>query len=56
MVIVKSAQHFYASFAPIAKRIIYFSSPGLVNPDFAKINFTKRSAEYWPRMALLSNC
>jgi microcystin degradation protein MlrC len=33
LLVVKSAQHFYAAFAPIAGEIIYMSAPGAVVPD-----------------------
>ncbi|MEM8987095.1 MAG: M81 family metallopeptidase [Pseudomonadota bacterium] len=48
--IVKSSNHFYAGFAPVAERIIHLKSPGAVTPDFAKIPFRKRSLHYWPRV------
>ena len=48
--IVKSSNHFYAGFAPIADQIIYLKSPGAVTPDFAKIPYRKRSLNYWPRV------
>jgi microcystin degradation protein MlrC len=31
--IVKSVQHFYGAFAPIASEVIYMAAPGAVNPD-----------------------
>ncbi len=48
MVIVKSTQHFYAGFAPIASRIIYVATPGALNMDFASIPYVYRSRDIWP--------
>jgi microcystin degradation protein MlrC len=50
-VVVKSTQHFYAGFAPIAKQVRYVTAPGAIGPDFANIPFTKRTIPYWPRVA-----
>jgi microcystin degradation protein MlrC len=33
VLVVKSAQHFYAGFAPIAGEVIYMAAPGAVAPD-----------------------
>jgi microcystin degradation protein MlrC len=51
IVVVKSTQHFYAGFAPIAKQVRYVAAPGAIGPDFASIPFTKRTVPYWPRVA-----
>ena len=51
VVIVKSAQHFHAGFAPIAREIIYVAGPGVVAPDFAEIPLTKLDRPLWPRVA-----
>jgi microcystin degradation protein MlrC len=50
LVVVKSTQHFYAGFAPIAKEVRYVAAPGAIGPDFAAIPFTKRTTPYWPRV------
>ena len=50
-VVVKSTQHFYAGFAPLASRVIYVAGPGAVPPDFAGIAFRKFTSPYWPRVA-----
>jgi microcystin degradation protein MlrC len=52
LVIVKSTQHFHALFAPIAKAVLYASTPGAITPDFRAIPYRKRSLNYWPRVAL----
>jgi microcystin degradation protein MlrC len=51
IVVVKSTQHFYAGFSPIAKQVRYVAAPGAIGPDFADIPFTKRTTPYWPRVA-----
>lgn len=48
-VVVKSSQHFHASFAPIASRVLYADTPGLLRSDMENIPFVKRTLEYWPR-------
>ncbi len=49
-VVVKSSQHFYAGFAPIASEVIYIAGPGAITPDYANIPFTKRDGNYWPKV------
>ena len=49
-VVVKSSNHFYAGFAPIAAEVIHMASPGTLTADFASIPYTKRDANYWPRV------
>lgn len=51
LIVVKSTQHFYAGFAPIASEVLYVTSPGGIEPDFANIRHTKRAVPYWPRVA-----
>lgn len=49
LLIVKSIQHFYAGFAPIASEIIYCAAPGAIVPDFKKIPYTRAPKEHrWP--------
>ena len=47
---VKSTQHFYAGFAPIASRIAYIAADGAIPPDFATIPYERFTAPYWPRV------
>ena len=49
-VVVKSIQHFYAGFAPIAARVVYVSAPGAIPPDFANIPYVKFTSPYWPKV------
>ncbi len=50
VVVVKSTQHFYAGFAPIASEVIYVAAPGSIPPDFATIPYEKFTDAYWPRV------
>ncbi|QIG48906.1 M81 family metallopeptidase [Nordella sp. HKS 07] len=50
IVVVKSTQHFYAGFAPIASEIRYVTTPGAIPPDYAAIAYTKRRLPFWPRV------
>ena len=51
IVVVKSTQHFYAGFAPLAGVIRYVTAPGAIPPSFDTIPFTKRTRPFWPRVA-----
>jgi microcystin degradation protein MlrC len=39
LIVVKSSQHFYASFAPLAKQVIYVAAPGAIAPDLRQIPY-----------------
>ncbi|OED36481.1 hypothetical protein AB833_26805 [Chromatiales bacterium (ex Bugula neritina AB1)] len=47
--VVKSTQHFYAGFEPIAEDIIYMATPGCGSMDFAAIEHPMVSAKLWPK-------
>lgn len=49
-VVVKSSQHFYDGFAPIAAEVIHLATPGAITPDFTNLPLTKRAANYWPKV------
>jgi len=51
LVVVKSAIHFHAEFAPIAAEVLYVAAPGAIAPDFAAIDYQVRKLDYWPRVA-----
>ncbi len=51
LVIVKSTQHFYARFAPIAAQVIYISAPGAVQPDFKQIPYRHADTNQYPMVA-----
>ena len=48
ILIVKSTQHFYARFAPIAAEVIYVAAPGAVAPTFKTIPYVVASHDRWP--------
>ena len=50
LVTVKSIEHFRAQFAPYARKILYVMSGGALDMNFAALPYTKRSANYWPRV------
>lgn len=50
IIVVKSTQHFYAGFAPIAAEVLYVTTPGAIPPDFERIPYTKLERPYWPRV------
>jgi microcystin degradation protein MlrC len=50
IVVVKSMQHFYAGFAPIAKAVRYIASPGAVGAEFANLPYTKVMRPFWPKV------
>lgn len=45
---VKSTQHFYAGFEPVASQIAYIAGEGAIPPDFATIPYERFTAPYWP--------
>ena len=51
LIVVKSSQHFYADFSQISRDIRYVSTAGALDLDFAKIPYTRRDLNYWPRVA-----
>jgi len=51
IVVVKSTNHFYAAFAPIAAEILYAAAPSAMPSDFASIPYRKFNRPYWPRVA-----
>lgn len=51
VLLIKSTNHFYAGFAPIAAEIIYVSAPTSYPADPAKTTYTKLLRPIWPRVA-----
>jgi microcystin degradation protein MlrC len=49
VVVVKSIEHFYAAFSPLAAEILYVATPGSLRADFENIAYTRRRLEFWPR-------
>ena len=48
IVIVKSAQHFYASYAQLARRVLYVTAPGSVTQNLKSLPFRKIKRPKWP--------
>lgn len=51
ILIVKSMQHFYAAYEPIAKKIIYCAAEGTIMWDMAKLPHEKIARPVWPKDA-----
>jgi microcystin degradation protein MlrC len=45
ILVVKSMQHFYAGFAPIAAQILYVAAPGALVPDFKTLPYQKANRQ-----------
>lgn len=50
VIVVKSTQHFHASFSPIAAKVLYVGAPGSITQNFAEMSFRKRDNNFWPRV------
>jgi len=48
LLIVKSTQHFYARFSPIAAQVIYVAAPGAIVPDFTRIPYQFADRNQYP--------
>jgi microcystin degradation protein MlrC len=48
LVVVKSSQHFYASFSEVAKHVIYVGAPGAVTADLRTLPYRKIKRPKWP--------
>jgi len=48
IVVVKSSQHFFAQYGPIAARVIYVETPGTVTQRFTVLPFQKARRDIWP--------
>ena len=48
MIVVKSSQHFYASFSKVAKHVIYCGAPGAVTLDLTTLPYRKVRRPKWP--------
>ena len=48
LVVVKSTNHFMASFGPIAKRVIYVDADGPLVSDYRKLGYTNVQRPIWP--------
>jgi microcystin degradation protein MlrC len=50
IVFVKSSQHFYAGFNPIAESVLYCATPGAIAPHYGAIPFKVFTDPYWPKV------
>jgi microcystin degradation protein MlrC len=50
IVVVKSSQHFYAGFAPIAREVRYCAAEAGILRDFAAIPYQRFNKPYWPKL------
>jgi microcystin degradation protein MlrC len=48
LVVVKSAQHFHAGFAPLATDVLWLDGPGALTQDFARLPYTRVRRPIWP--------
>jgi microcystin degradation protein MlrC len=48
IIVVKSAQHFQASFASVAKSVLYVGAPGAATPHLSTLPFRKIRRPKWP--------
>jgi microcystin degradation protein MlrC len=48
VVVVKSAQHFYASFSQVSKRVLYVGAPGSATPKWHELPYRKARLPKWP--------
>ena len=48
LLVVKSTQHFYAGFSPIADEIIYMAGPGAIPPRFKQIPYRRADLNKYP--------
>ena len=48
MLVVKSANNFYAGFEEIAAEVLYVDTPGLTGGDITELPFTKIRRPMWP--------
>jgi microcystin degradation protein MlrC len=48
IVVVKSSQHFYASYSKVAKRVLYASAPGVVTGDLRSLPYRRIKRPKWP--------
>lgn len=48
IIVVKSAQHFYASFSKLSRSILYVSAPGSATPQYDKLPYKKIKLPKWP--------
>ncbi|OCZ56375.1 microcystin LR degradation protein MlrC-like protein [Achromobacter insolitus] len=48
LIVVKSAHHFHAKYAPLAKAVLYVAAPGSASPDWRSLTYRKARLPKWP--------
>ncbi|MEB3095933.1 microcystin LR degradation protein MlrC-like protein [Achromobacter insolitus] len=48
LIIVKSSQHFYASYSKVGRHVIYVETPGAITQNYNALPYTKRKLPKWP--------
>ena len=48
IIVVKSSQHFYASFSKVARHVVYVGAPGAVTADLDALPYRKVRRPKWP--------
>ena len=48
LVVVKSMQHFYAGYGPIARAVLYVAAPGALYPRFDQLPYRQVDPTLWP--------
>lgn len=48
ILVVKSMQHFYGGFAPLAAQVLYVATAGALVPDFKLLSYRKARPTLWP--------
>ncbi|MBM3569473.1 MAG: M81 family metallopeptidase [Alphaproteobacteria bacterium] len=48
LIVVKSSQHFYASFSKLAKAVLYCDTPGAISTQWGSFDFRKVKRPIWP--------
>ncbi|MFO1193142.1 MAG: M81 family metallopeptidase [Rhodoferax sp.] len=48
LIVVKSSQHFYASFSKVARHVLYAGAPGTVTSDLRNLAWRKIQRPKWP--------
>jgi microcystin degradation protein MlrC len=48
IVVVKSTNHFYAAFAPVAKKVLYCDSGGPIPRDHRQVPYHRVQRPIWP--------
>jgi microcystin degradation protein MlrC len=55
IVVVKSAQHFHASFSKVAQQVLYVGAPGAATPFLHTLSYRKIQRPKWPLDAVVKS-